>query len=961
MKYRILILLILMVSGIKMPMAQQLGKETSVQIYVAGVCGMCQERIESTALEIEGVKTAVYDIESHTLEVKITDAFFDLKALHNKIAAAGHTTNAVVADKAAYNALPFCCQYDHPENPHIAENIQTEVKAKPIAIRVAGVCGMCKERIEKVAMGTAGILSADWDEESQYLTIAFEKELFSEMGLHKNLADAGHETDLYEADQQAYDALPACCWYKDPANPHYAEKAANAEMSNNASGQQVTEIRGKVFERDEKGDQVPLIGANLFWLGKNSGTSTDLAGSYVLPMEGNESRLVVSYVGYKSDTITIGESLDSDIDIIMSNANDIEIVEIVHRKRTTELSMIDPIKVHKIGEKELMKAACCNLSESFETNPSIDVSFTDAVTGTRKIEMLGLAGKYVQITSESMPDIRGLSSINGLSYVPGPWIEGIQMNMGTGSVVNGYESITGQINVELRKPWESDPLYLNLFANMEGRMEANANVSHVFNKTWSTGILLHASKIAKVSDHNDDGFLDMPLGDQIIAMNRWKFIGKNGVMSQIAVKTTLVDKTSGQVAFYDAAKDGAYWGATQKTNRTEAWFKVGKIFPEKPYASIGFQILGVNHNQEFKFGNKPYDGLQQSLFANLIYQSIFTTSAHQYRTGLSFNMDKIDETISDQSFERNEMVPGAFFEYTYKHEDKFSLVAGLRGDYHNNYGFFATPRMNMKYSITDKTVIRVAAGRGQRTASIFSENIGFFASSRKFVLHSQNNSNPYGLEQEVAWNYGMNFTQLFNVFGSEAVFAIDAYHTRFENQIVVDLEKTGEIAFYNLDGKSYSNSIQAQLDFTVVKNFDIRMAYRFNDAKTSYDGELLQKALSAKHRAFINFAYATENKWKFDLTLNWQGQKRIPDTSLNPEAYRLEAYSPDFYLMNAQISKGWNDNIELYVGGENLLNFTQENPIISAADPFGSHFDSSLIWGPVFGQNLYAGLRYRIK
>lgn len=943
-----LLLLLITVSGLLT--AQTAGLMNSLSIHVAGVCGMCEDRIEEAALNTQGVQQAAWDANKQELTVKVDTSSFEEGLLHFNVAAAGHDTDKIQARKEVYDALPSCCHYKDSDNPHKNQK-QSNLELKTQSYRVAGVCGMCEDRIEAVAYNETGVEDAQWDAETQYLTVTFVTGEFDDFAMLKNIAAAGHDTDLFEADQEAYANLPACCQYMDENNPHKQNPNSHYEGY----------ILGTVFEKTEDGEMIPLIGANLVWENTSIGAITDAKGNFKIQNSGEHHQLVVSYVGYETVSIHAPHEAGSEVDIILSHANNLDVVEIVHRKKTTEISMVDPIKIHQIGEDELMKAACCNLSESFETNPSIDVSFTDAVTGTRQIEMLGLAGKYVQITQESLPTIRGLSAIHGLTYTPGPWIEGIQMNMGTGSVVNGFESMTGQINVELKKPEKTDPLFINLYASMEGRLEANVVSSINVTDKVSTAFLVHGNTINLESDHNGDGFLDMPTGQQLIALNRWKFVGNNGMMGQLGVKWTYVDKTSGQMAIDGDPTGSTYWQALQQTNRMEGWGKLGKIFPDRPYASLGFQFQVVHHNQSFSFGNRPYDALQQSVYANLIYQSILGNSNHQYRTGLNLNVDKIDEKLSDVEYLREEYIAGAYFEYSYIPSEKFTLVSGFRTDWHNDYGFFATPRLNLRYAISDRSVLRGAAGRGLRTANIFAENIGFFASAREYHIRADNTGNPYGLNPEVSWNFGVNFTQQFDVFGKEAVFAVDFYHTLFENQIVVDLETPGSISFYNLDGRSYSNSIQAQLDLTFIRNFDVRLAYRFNDVRTDYESGLLQKPLSARHRAFVNLAYATDNGWKFDFTTNWQGQKRIPDTSGNPESYQLDDYSPSFFLVNAQVTKTWNEVLDVYVGGENLLNFRQENPILAPDDPFGEFFDSSLIWGPVFGRKLYVGLRYRLK
>jgi len=822
-----------------------------------------------------------------------------------------------------------------------------------VSYQVAGACGMCRDRIEEVSLKTEGVKSAYWNVKTGKLSVDIINDSFNEEELHKNLAFAGHDTEKAIAPDDIYEALPLCCHYRDPENPHKKEMDVQGTKS-------TFTLKGKVVQLTDKGKQEGLTGANIIWLENGQGASSGMDGSFEIEKKNENEWLVISYIGFRSDTILIDTEMDEFLEIVLIPDNYLETVEIRHRRRASEISAIDPIKTFKITERELHKAACCNLSESFETNPSIDVSFSDAVTGARIIEMLGLAGKYVQITRELIPEIRGLSAIQGLTYTPGPWIEGIQMNMGTGSVVNGFESMTGQINVELRKPEQSDLLYLNLFGSKEGRMEANLNLSHDISPIMSTGLLLHGNLLKKPSDHNKDGFADVPTGSQLIAVNRWKLFTEKGLEGQFGIKATVLDKMSGQTAFLNNEPGNQYWGATMKTNRFEAWLKTGKVLRNEPLASIGFQLAGVNHMQKNLFGERNYDGKQQSLFANLIYQSVLGSEKHGFKTGLSFLWDIIEENVAGTEFNRNEWIPGTYFEYTFLPNDHFTLVAGIRGDLHNDYGFLINPRLNIRYAPTEQTTIRFAGGKGNRTASIFAENIGHFASARQFQILGGQTGLPYGLEMEESWNIGLNLTHTFHIIGKDLIISLDGYHTRFENQVIVDLEDPRLVKFYNLEGKSFSNSLQFQAEFSPLKSMDLRIAYRFNDAKTTFSGELQEKPLSARHRAFINAAYSTSNGWKFDATLNWQGKKRIPDTNSNPEIYRLEAYSKGYFLLNAHISKAWKEKFELYLGGENILNFRQANPIIAADDAFGPYFDSSLIWGPVMGTHLYAGLRYRI-
>jgi len=397
-------------------------------------------------------------------------------------------------------------------------------------------------------------------------------------------------------------------------------------------------------------------------------------------------------------------------------------------------------------------------------------------------------------------------------------------------------------------------------------------------------------------------------------------------------------------------------------NRYEGWAKIGKVFLDKTWKTYGFQFSGVKHQQKSYFGLNQYDAVQHSFYANFLYQSIIGNTNHKFRTGASFQYDNFSELLNESVYNRNELVPGVYFEYTVKASEKLSAVAGIRFDYHNIYGAFLTPRLHVRYAISENLVIRASGGRGERTASIIAENIGLLASSRQIIIHGDGSDKPYGLEQEVAWNYGINLTQSFRLAYRDGSIGFDFYRTQFVNQIVVDIDQSPQKAiFYNLDGQSFSNSFQAQVDYELIKRLDVRLAYRWYDVRTTYHEMLLRKPLIAINRAFINLAYETRNHWKFDLTINWQGQKRIPFTNSNPPEYQLAEQSPDFVVINTQISKSWNENFEVYLGAENLFNYKQENPILAADKPFSPYFDASLIWGPVFGRNIYAGLRYKIK
>ena len=718
-------------------------------------------------------------------------------------------------------------------------------------------------------------------------------------------------------------------------------------------------IDGYIKSLNKSGKLIPIGFANVIWEGTTIGTQTNIDGYYKLKKLDGNNRLVVSYVGYKKDTIDVTgkDHLNVELESLTT-----KVVRIKERKKSTSISD-DPLKTENIGVKELCKGACCNLSESFETTPSVDVSFTDAITGTRQIHMLGLAGQYTQILRENIPSIKGLSSTYGLGLVPGTWVESIQLNKGPGSVVNGYESISGQINLELKKPEGKEKLFVNIFANNGGRFELNANSSWKINERLSTAILVHGKQNKTKFDKNNDGFLDMPLSENLIGMSRWQYRGNNGYIAQFGVKGSYISNQGGQKVFNPKIDEGTNnaWGLKLDLNRYEAFAKIGKIYDDIPWKSMGLQLAASTHEQKSYFGLRKYDAKENSLYANYIYQSILKNTSNVIKTGASFKYDKTTEYLDTLSFDREEIVPGVFGEYTYKGHKKFKMVAGLRVDYHNLYGAFITPRLQAKYDFSKKSILRVSAGRGLRTPNVISENNGLLASNRAFEIQGDNSDKPYGLDAEIAWNFGVNYTKKFKIKKKDGLLSFDLYRTHFTNQIVVDLDASPQKAvFYNLDGKSFSNSFQAQFDYELFPRFDLRLAYRWFDVQTTYGTKLLKKPLVANHRAFVNLAYETKNKWIFDYTVSWQGDKRLPNTDGNPINLRLVKSSPSFFLMNAQVTKQWKKKFHLYAGVENILNYTQSDPILDSANPFGNYFDASQVWGPIFGRNIYAGIRYFI-
>ncbi len=818
------------------------------------------------------------------------------------------------------------------------------------SFKVFGACEQCKARIESV-IKVKGVKTGVWDVETKMLSLEYDSSQISLEKIQNKIIAVGHDLVDKKAKDAVYNKLPACCLYR--------------EMEEDEKMQMPTEefIKGVVIQDNNKGKFEPLSNASVYWLGTNVGVVTDSLGVFEIKTTESSQRLVISYTGYKADTILIVHA--NDLKVIMASKGQLKDVTVFSRQLGSFIPYLNPIRTQVMTGTELLKAACCNLSESFETNPSVDVSYNDAVTGSKQIQLLGLSGNYTQLTVENLPGPRGLATPLGLNSIAGPWIESIQLTKGVGSVANGFESIAGQINVELKKPETAEQLLGNIYVNDLGKTDLNVNLSTKLNTKWSTALLLHDDFLNNSVDMNKDGFKDLPTGNTLSLVNRYKYDNSKGVLAQFGVKVLNDEKLGGATAF-NPGKDKHtqnYYGLGINTERYELFGKMGYVFPQQQYKSIGLQLDATNHQQNSYFGLTNYNGTQQSFYSNLIYQSIINSTIHKFRTGFSFQYDKYNEDFKTNNYARKEIVPGAFFEYTYTPNDKWSMVAGLRVDDNNLYGAFVTPRLNMRYEPIKGTTIRLSAGRGQRTANIFAENNSVFVSARQVVINPSLAGAAYGLNPEIAWNKGISVDQKLNLFGNSATIGLDYFRNDFTNQVVVDLENARQVQFYNLKDHSYSNSFQAELNVTPLEKFDLKIAYRYFDVRQTYNGQLLERPYIAKHRAFLSIDYATSNNWKFNYTITFNGKKRLTNTLANPSAYQLATYSPSFVLMNAQISKSFSKKypMDIYMGSENISNFFQQNTILAANAPFSPYFDASMVWGPTTGRMLYFGWRIKIK
>ena len=722
-------------------------------------------------------------------------------------------------------------------------------------------------------------------------------------------------------------------------------------------------IKGQIFSK-LKEDLVPLPGVNIYWLDSPIGTISDEDGKFSITVNSDSKKLIISFLGFQTDTLNIEKQLNLSHVMKESNLGELNEVEVTEKRKSLKRSYLSAQNITKISSEELLKAACCNLSESFETNPSIDINFSDALTGTKQINMLGLSSPYIMITQENIPFVRGASQIYGLTYTPGPWIESIQVTKGTGSVVNGFESIAGQINAELKKPSLSNPFFLNAFASVNGRKEFNFHFNRALSKNFSLGVYGHNSQRNMLTDNNGDGFLDMPRTRQINLLKRLQYTdAENGYVGFLSLRFLNDKKISGETNFTGRNDNFnlTSWGSEIFTQRADATLKIGYVFPLITYQSIGFQTAYSKHNQESFFGLRDYNISHESFYSNLIFNSIISNTKHKFKTGLNFSRDIYFENVNEDVYKRTDDVYGLFFEYTFDNLKNLNLVAGLRLDNHNNIGTFLSPRLHLRYQALDKpTIFRFSVGQGRKVGNIFAENQNIFASNRAIQIFPSNGS-IYGLEPEIAWNYGLSISRNFTFLNRNADVILDFYNTTFLNQVVADFEKLGYVQFYNLSGKSYSKSFQIELNYKVLNNISTRIAYKNENVRILYKDGFKRKPLRPYSRFFFNIEYNTLNNdgkgWRNDLTFNVVGKQRVPSNLLNLNGLIASSYS----LINFQTAKVFSPKFELYLGGENLFNVRQKNPIIAADNPFGRYFDASLVYAPVFGRFFYSGMRFNIN
>ena len=645
-------------------------------------------------------------------------------------------------------------------------------------------------------------------------------------------------------------------------------------------------------------------------------------------------RLLLTSIVTMLSLSAFGQDIDSlQADTMMTQS--LDNVTITSRRSGTR-RMGGAVNGVLINREELFKAACCNLGESFTTNPSVDVNYSDAATGAKQIKLLGLSGTYVQMLTENLPNFRGAAAPYSLDYVPGPWMNSIQVSKGSSSVRNGYESITGQIDIEYLKPDNDEGVTVNLYGGTLGRLEANADANVHLDDKLSTEVLVHYQDDFGHHDVNNDGFLDQPNVRQWNLQNRWKWKGDHYLFH--GGFGMVKEKREGGQTHHTAPDTHRLYEIGVETERYEGYMKHAFILDPEHGTNIAVMGNASMHLLDANYGNKHYSVNQKNAYAQLLFETNFTEQ-HNLSTGLSLNYDYLTK-------EDKETTPGAYVQYTYNLNDKVVAMAGIRADHSSRYGTFVTPRFHLKLTPSEIVSLRLSAGKGYRTVHALAENNNLLASGRQLVIDD--------LEQERAWNYGISGSFYIPLFGKTLKLNAEYYHTNFSQQAVIDYDSNPSlIRITNLNGKSYSNTVQIDATYPVVQGLELTAAWRWNDVKCTYGGELMEKPLTSRYKGLVTASYKTPlGLWQVDATLQLNGGGRMPTPVNGLWDERFQAYEQ----VSAQITR-WFRHFSVYIGGENLTAFRQKKTIINAEDPWSATFDPTMVWGPVHGAMFYAGIR----
>ncbi len=725
------------------------------------------------------------------------------------------------------------------------------------------------------------------------------------------------------------------------------------------------QLNGKLYGNGPNGREV-LPGGTVRWLGTTIATFSNENGVFTIPPAGvKDLRLIATATGYRPDTIDATGKTYVSISL-QPEARELQGVTIADR-RGAHISSLSVGQTEVINQRELSKAACCDLAGCFGTQASVQAQTTNVVTNAQELRILGLSGVYNQVLLDGVPAIGGLSYTYGISSYPGSVVGSIMVARGATSVLQGHDGISGQINIETRQPHNTDKLFVNAYMNSFGEKHLNANVAGAIgkNKKWHTMLALHTVQPARVTDGNNDGFMDLPRLTRYMAYNKWRYGNEadKGFSMQAGLRATTEQRVGGQTgAGHNEGSTTVYEQCIHYV-QPEGYVKARWRF--SPAHVVAVSVMGQQQRPQAWFGTTSYTARQQYAWVNAQHEWQWHTQ-HQLKYGIGYRYQQLTEDVAFTGptlgrtyaghYTTRLSVPGAFAENTFRWlGDKLNLITGLRADQHQQWGTYVTPRSMLKYVASTHHTFRASGGSGWRQVFLFPEQVNLLASSRNVVFEEP-------LKPEKAVNWGVSHVYRLNGRVLSGTIATDFYSTRFSNQFFPDYDTDPTKAIIrNFTGPSRSNALQVDANMVLLRMVEVRMAYNYLSVFREVGGVKTQLPFNPGHRAMGAVSYTTANRrWQADANLHWYDRMRLPDTRSNPEPYRRPLWSVPYTTLAVQLTWRWR-TLDVYAGCENLTNYRQPNPIISATNPFGPYFDLSSVWGPVRGRELYMGIRYAIR
>ena len=721
-------------------------------------------------------------------------------------------------------------------------------------------------------------------------------------------------------------------------------------------------VHGTVLA-EQDGVTGPLTGAHVFWIGSDRGTVTDAHGHFHLDDKGiTDRRLVVSHVAFEPETLDVSGA--STVQVLLSRPRSAETVEVQAKAPDTFIAPLDQ-KTEIITAEELEHAACCDLAGCFGTTSSVQSEAVDIITDTKQLKMLGLEGIYSQVLLDNVPALTGgLNTHLGVSFIPGPFIDRIMVSKGIGSVLQGAESFSGQINVLLRESDGNEPLFFNVFANSFLEQQYNAYVMRSFGK-WSGMLALHGVGRGQRHDANDDGFLDMPLTDRFSALAKWKYDGADeGVIARTGFKYTWEERLGGQDAYRTDRDLGsaAVYGQSMRNNRFELFNRTEFDLGEG--RALKLHVAGSVHEQDAWYGSTRYSADEQVVYGNLAWATPWLDE-HIFTAGASFLMNRLDETVDLGSnplqktyagtYHTDVVAPGLFAENTLNlFDDALAVITGARVDFRNDEGTVLTPRLFVRYNLDEITTLRASLGTAFRVARLFVQHPAALASWRDIRIERD-------IAPERATTFGVSVTRYYELGPLTGTLNLDLYRTNFSEQVVAEYDDDPRlIVFRNITGTSTADNVMAEITGDIAP-LTFRLSYTLADVYETRDGVHRSLPFVTRDRVLgVVTATSADDAWQATLTAEWRGAQKLPDTRAYPVEFRLPEHGDAYTLLHLHLQRSW-DAFDLYVGAENLLDFRQDNPILNAANPFQPWFEPGFAWGPVKGREVYAGIRARLN